>query len=387
MAKRDFGSVRKLNSGRWQARYWAPDGQRRNAPLTFSTKRDATRWLTLKAAEIERGEWINPDAGKITLGEWGARWLGSVRPSLKPKTYASYLSLFTTQVMPRFGGAALTSVRPIGVSEWIADMNSRGLSASRIRQAHVVLALIMETAVTNELIRVSPCVGTKLPRLVVHDPIILTRAQVANLVKAAVAPHDLLIEIMAYAGLRIGEAFALRRKSIDLDAGAIRVTETLVEISGKTSFGTPKDHQIRDVQIPAFLVRRLRAHLDEMAGKSPNALLFVNKRGNPLHYNAWRTWKFDPAIAKAGLDGVTPHDLRATHASWVADEFGILAAGRRLGHSNTTITTRHYARRLEGRDHDVARGLDTFREGKSGPGAHSGHDQEDDDPPGVPVRA
>ncbi|SEG31426.1 Site-specific recombinase XerD [Thermomonospora echinospora] len=387
MAKRDFGSVRQLPSGRWQARYRDPDGKRRTAPQTFTTKREANRWLTLKAAEIERGEWINPDAGKITLGEWGTRWLESVRPSLKPKTYASYLSLFKTQVKPRFGESALTSIRPMAVSEWIADMSGRGLSASRIRQAHVVLALMMETAVNNELIRVSPCVGTKLPRVVVRDPVILTQDQVAALVKAAVPPHDLLIEIMAYTGLRIGEAFALRRRSIDLEAACIRVTETLVEISGKTSFGTPKDHQVRDVEIPAFLVRRLRAHLDEMEDQSPNALLFVNRRGNPLHYNAWRTWKFDPAADKAGLDSVKPHDLRASHASWVADRWGVLAAGRRLGHSNTTITTRHYARRLEGRDTDVARGLEALRDGDKAPRARTGHDEDDDDPPGVPVPA
>jgi len=383
MARRRFGSSRKLPSGRWQARYYGPDGVRRNAPMTFRTKKDAERWLTLKEAEIAKGEWVNPDAGKVTVAEWGNRWLDSVRPSLKPKTHASYVSLFRTQIEPRFGAMALAAVRPISVSEWGADMHSRGLSASRIRQAHVVLALMMEAAVTNELIRVSPCIGTKLPRLVVRDPVILTRDQVEKLVKAAAPPHDLLIEIMAYAGLRVGEAFALRRKSIDLDAGAIRVTETLVEISGKTSFGTPKSHQVRDVQLPAFLLRRLRAHLDEMADKSPDALLFVNKRGNPLHYNAWRTWKFDPAAEKAGLDGVTPHDLRATHASWVADAFGVLAAGRRLGHSNTTITTRHYARRLEGKDNEVARGLDAFRDGKIGLGARSGHDQDDDAPPGA----
>jgi len=136
MAKRDFGSVRKLPSGRWQARYRGPDGVRRNAPSTFATKTDANRWLRLKEAEILKGEWVNPDAGKITVSEWGARWLESVRPSLKPKTFASYVSLFRTQIEPRFGAMALATVRPISVSEWVADMHSRGLSASRIRQAH-----------------------------------------------------------------------------------------------------------------------------------------------------------------------------------------------------------------------------------------------------------
>ncbi|MDL4776351.1 tyrosine-type recombinase/integrase [Actinomadura xylanilytica] len=383
---RDFGSVRNLPSGRWQARYRGPDGKRRPAPMTFKTKREASRWLTLKEAEVARGEWVNPDAGNVLFGAWGRRWLDSIRPTVKPKTYASYLSLFRTQVEPHFGRMTLASIRPITVSEWVADMNARGLSASRIRQAHVVLSQIMQTATVNELIRISPCIGTKLPRLVVHEPTIITKEQGSKLVASAVAPHDLLIEIMLYAGLRVGEVFALRRKSIDLDSDSLRVSENLIEIEGRISFGTPKNHQVRDIQIPEFLTRKIRVHMEGIDSNG-ETLLFVNRKGNPLHYNAWRTWRFDPAVKEAGLD-ITPHDLRASHASWVADEFGVLAAGRRLGHSNTTITTRHYARRLEGKDGEVARGLNQgARATGDTPGAHSGHGPEDENPPDAPVPA
>jgi hypothetical protein len=77
-----------------------------------------------------------------------------------------------------------------------------------------------------------------------------------------------------------------------------------------------------------------------------------------LRYNKWRTWYFDPAVEAAGLTDVTPHDLRATHASWVADRQGVMAAAHRMGHSNASVTTRHYARMIDGRDAEVADSLD-----------------------------
>ena len=46
--KRRFGRVRRLPSGRYQARYLGPDGIDRPAPETFATKGDADVWLTLR---------------------------------------------------------------------------------------------------------------------------------------------------------------------------------------------------------------------------------------------------------------------------------------------------------------------------------------------------
>ena len=41
--KRQFGNVRKLPSGRWQARYRTVDGRLASVSRTFKTKRDAAR--------------------------------------------------------------------------------------------------------------------------------------------------------------------------------------------------------------------------------------------------------------------------------------------------------------------------------------------------------
>jgi hypothetical protein len=100
--KRRFGRVRRLPSGRWQARYPGPDDIDRAADGTFETKTDAEVWLTVKEAEILNGDWINPDDGKVLLAEYGRTWI-TERPGLRPKTIELYSYLLRKHVAPRLG--------------------------------------------------------------------------------------------------------------------------------------------------------------------------------------------------------------------------------------------------------------------------------------------
>ena len=86
-------------------------------------------------------------------------------------------------------------------------------------------------------------------------------------------------------------------------------------------------------------------------------MLFTTYCGTMMRYNSWRVTHFDPAVQAAGLEHVTPKDLRATHGTWVADRHGVMAAAKRLGHSNASVTTRHYARAVEARDSEIATGF------------------------------
>ncbi|GHA87348.1 hypothetical protein GCM10010512_18700 [Streptomyces thermoviolaceus subsp. thermoviolaceus] len=61
--RREFGTVRKLASGRWQARYVGPDGTRHKAPETFDTKTDAqdpSAWIWPPAPRASG--WRGPSA-------------------------------------------------------------------------------------------------------------------------------------------------------------------------------------------------------------------------------------------------------------------------------------------------------------------------------------
>jgi integrase-like protein len=149
--RRRFGAVRQLTSGRWQARYRDPaTGLLRPAPYTFTTKTDADLWLTTTEAEIIKGTFLDPSAGKITVAEWGKRWFDSASPHLKRRTVTLYAGLIRLWINPRDGGYELSAVRPIHIKEWLAGLQKAGLSASRTRTAYRVLSQIFASAVDNE---------------------------------------------------------------------------------------------------------------------------------------------------------------------------------------------------------------------------------------------
>lgn len=384
--RRSFGRVRKLPSGRYQARYLGPDGILRPADRTFATLTDADRWLMRKRIEIEEGRWLDPAEGRTTVRDWSARWLAAVAPQLKHKTQATYRSLINSRINPALGDRELLSLRPIMITEWVAAMRNEGLSASRIRQAYRVLSQIMASAVDNDLIPQTPCRGVRLPRMPQTEPHIVTPLEASRIVRSAERPHDLLIALLAFAGLRVGEAFALRRSDVDVAGGFLLVDENLAEANGTLVFDTPKSHQKRLLRLAPSLVKRLAAYLEELPG-GEDALLFTTAAGKPLRYNQWRKAYFDPAVSAAGLTDVTPHDLRASHGTWVADRYGIMTAARRLGHSNASVTTRHYARPVTGRDDQVAQASDAWLSGHDDAlRARRGHDDDGNGSAGVPAR-
>lgn len=377
--RRRFGRLRKLPSGRWQARYKTDDGRLHTAPETFATKTDAGRWLDSVEVDMDRGTWLDPKAGRITVKDWTEAWLPrhvarSGKP-LRPKTVALYEGLVRSTILPTFGTTPLSQVKRSAVEAWVGDMGARGLSPSRIRQAVLLLTWAMEAAVNDDMLVRSPCRGLQLPKLPEPAPRILTPAEVARLRESIREPYGVLVDLLAYGGLRIGELLALRRRSVDVLGRRLVVSQSLSEVAGQLTWEAPKGGKARTVTLPRFLVDDLAAYLDEHVAGDTEALLFTGRTGKPLHYNAWRTWTWDPAVLAAGLEGVTPHALRATCGSWVAAEHGVLEAARRLGHSSASVTTRHYARALEGGDDAVADALDgRHRSVVSELGARGGHD-------------
>jgi hypothetical protein len=73
--KRHFGTIRRRDSGRYQARYRGPDGILRSAPYTFERKSDAAQWLTVKEVEIRHGDWIDPEAAQVPFREYADQWM------------------------------------------------------------------------------------------------------------------------------------------------------------------------------------------------------------------------------------------------------------------------------------------------------------------------
>ncbi len=145
--RRSFGRVRKLPSGRWQARYPGPDGRDRTAPDTFATKTDANRYLAAVEVDQARGTWLDPARGAVTLRAYADAWLATrtVRGrALRPRTASNYRGLLDRHVYPHLGGLPLSAVTPERIRLWHAQVGAAG--ATTAAQAYRMLHAVLETA-------------------------------------------------------------------------------------------------------------------------------------------------------------------------------------------------------------------------------------------------
>ena len=160
--RRPFGTVRKLASGRWQARYRTGTGQRLGAPETFATKTEATRWLAMVEADQARGLWIDPSAGKVTLAAYSHTWLeGKVR--ISPRTREMYALQLRLHILPTIkdevpalGRAQLGQLTPEWVRAWYAA-GAAMRSPSVAAKAYVRLRQVLRQAVDDDRIPKNPC--------------------------------------------------------------------------------------------------------------------------------------------------------------------------------------------------------------------------------------
>ena len=330
----------------WRAGYRGPDG--REHSKSFGRKVDAERWLRDEIQKQDLGIWVDPAAGTISVAEWSSTWL-SGRVGLTEKTRQGYEGILGSRVLPIFGQVPLANVRRPAVAEWVSEMTSEGLSASRVRNCYNVLAACLEAAVDNGLIGRNPARGVELPSRPVYDDYrYLTPEEVDRLASATSSLADrTLILTLSYGGLRWGEAVALRIGRVDILRRRVAIVEAATELSGRLVFGEPKTHRRRFVHIPEFVSDLIGQHLADRPS-DPDELVWVAPKGGPLRYNPYRTRVWDKVTVEAGLDGITPHALRHTCASLMrAAGADVKQIQAQLGHRSPVVTLSVYTHLFE----------------------------------------
>lgn len=320
----------------WRARWRDDTGAQRSK--SFRRKIDAERFMTNLDHGRLNGAYVDPSAGRMTVGEWAERWMrGQVQ--LKPKTRASYESLLRCWVIPRWGKVQLAKVTFGAVAEWVGTMQLGGLSASRTRQAYHVLTGMLDDAVKDGRLVRNPAAGVDLPRIHAKPRRYLRHDELHELASAC-GPYRVLVLTLGYCGLRWGEAAALRVHNLDLARGRIEVTQAVVEVNGRIVVGTPKSHQSRWLPVPKLLLEGLD---EQVAGKHPDDLVFSSPKGSHLRVQNFRRGYFDRAVDSIGAKGFYPHELRHTAASLaIASGASVKAVQRMLGHASATLTLDRY---------------------------------------------
>jgi integrase len=362
MSRAPTGHIRRLTSGRYQARYTYPDGVRRPAPMTFQTKRDATAWLHQMHADISRGQWTLTTATmSVTFADYADRWLRERMVDGHPladRTKSGYRDLLGRFILPTFGNLPVHTVERQQVRTWY-DHTATKTPTYRVR-AYSLLRAILNSAVDDDHLSVNPChirgAGNSKR---VHKIEAATLPELATITAAMPPRYQLMIPLAAWCALRFGELTELRRKDIDTKAEVLHVTRAVVLVDGEFIVKGPKSEAgKRDVTIPSALMPLVRAHLLQHAAPGPDGLLFPAKDDPTKHLRQSTLARvFYPARVAADRPDLRFHDLRHTGAVYASEAGATMAElMARLGHSTASASLR-YQHAAKGRDAVIAQKL------------------------------
>jgi integrase len=385
MARPPSGQVvlRDTRQGRIYALRFHAYGRRRYLTLGSTddgwTQRRAEEELANVLADVRRGIWKPPQLEPErqarledpTFHQYASEWLAQrEQEGLRDKTIVAFRWSLVNHLLPFFAEHRLAEITPREVKRYtqakLAERNSieqarsdahakrerfseRSLSNASINHTLRHLAQILEAAVDDELIPSNPASGSRR-RLKAPKPARpwVEPEQLIALLDAAEGAGRLLLAILAGAGLRIGEALALRWQNVDLGTRSLHVTDA------KTAKG------IREVHLTPALHREL-VRARTARGQQPSDFVIATATGHKHNPSNLRRDVLAPAVSAANLElvklGIAPighitfHSLRRTYASLrCACGDDIRYTADQLGHEDPRFTLKVYAQAAKRRE-------------------------------------
>ena len=247
-----------------------------------------------------------------------------------------------------------------------AKLIAEGMAPKGVELVHTVIsgaykyAIRMEAAWRNPAKAVTP---PKVTRKEVEPPEIARVKEILALAEKEGHPLFPCLYLIAYTGLRRGEALGLRHQDLNLKAGVISIVQTVTRsLQGVTIQPTKTSYSRRSVDLDEGTVAVLRAHLGnqllhrmELGGAYEDyGLVFPNPLGKPLNPMTL-TRAYQSYAKKLGLSKAKLHDLRHFHASvMLQNGESLLLVGRRLGHASIATTGDVYGHLLPGWQKEAA---------------------------------
>ena len=269
----------------WRVKYRLPSGIE-TSESGFETKAAALTWGRDQEARIREGRWTDPNAGKLTVGEWIERWLAIQDVGISTVDHRDYL--LRRFIRPTWDETPLHSLSTEEITQWENGLPARtGVSPRTARAARTLLGTILGDAATTRppLIPYNPALrprnrgrrtGRRLqfsPQRAWATPLeTLLLAERAALMTGRDEDFTMIVTI-GYTGLRWGEAIGLERGC--LHPGEIHVEWQLRELNGQFHRLPPKDDSYRSpawepclpVNLPPFLTGLLTRH--KMISRNP----------------------------------------------------------------------------------------------------------------------
>ncbi len=353
-----MGSIRRQprNPKRWEARYRDPYGGQRTK--TFNSRASAKAWLALTESRITSGTYKDPRSPTTRFDAVSEAWLKD-STAKRESSIARDESALKNHILPAFGKKAIGSITRSDVQRLVNHWSEAGTPWT-VRRQFTTLQSIFTYAINSDIISKSPCRAIQLPSASPKEAKILEAVEIEKL---AMEMGDLAPMVyLAAMGMRWGEIAGLKVGSIDFKENRITIDGQLTRgIGGKMVEAPPKTAAgIRSFVVPDWMTEMLCDYLEKRTDRrgaelASDAYFFVGSNGGPLEYSNWRSRIWIPALSRAGISGLSFHDLRHTAATALVEEgVDIRTAQARLGHSSPVTTLKIYAQVTEKADHAAA---------------------------------
>jgi integrase len=369
-----MASVHKRMLGRearYDVSYREPDGRQRRK--TFRRRADADRFKSAVEADVHRGTYLDPDAGRITFRKFADEWLRS--QTFEATTREQVTLRLRLHVYPVLGSKTLSQIKPSTIQAWLAGL-SGAASTRRVVLANV--SAILSAAVDDERLAKNPCKAGSVtpPRREVRKVVPWSTDRVGVVRRALPDRYRIALDLAAGLGLRQGEVFGLSPDDVDFLRGTVDVQRQVKVLGGnRLVFGLPKGNKKRTVPLPSSLRDLLAAHLASHPARSVTlpwgdvdgtpvtaSLVLTSREGNALnrnHFNShvWRKALEAGCVPLARENGM--HALRHHYASTLLDAGeSIKAVSEFLGHADPGFTLRTYTHLLPSSDERTRKAVD-----------------------------
>jgi integrase len=308
---------------------------------------------------MNRGSWLDPERGDVTLLDYATGWIAQRTVRGRPlaaRTLDTYRHSLKAWIEPSLGPVPVGRLTPAMVRTWHSQVSAK-TGPTATRQAYALLRAILSTAVEDGALHRNPCTIRGAGNATSPERPLLAPEDVEKLAAKMPAHLRALVQVSCWAALRLGEVLALRVGDVDLDAGTLRVERQVVEVDNVGPVESePKAGSKRTVHLPRQALDALTAHLKTRSPALPTARVFVRRDGTELRahhvHAAWKT-----ARKNAGYPDAHLHDLRHAGLTLAAQSGATLAeVMRRAGHVSARAAM-IYQHAAESRDREIAERL------------------------------
>ena len=367
--------VRKKKNNYYIELEWTEKGKRKTRSISVRKRLGLDRPALAREAnalrdkimhEQRRGVYVEPS--EMLLKEYLTQWLEDyAKPNIKPKTYDIYKNMIDNHLTPGLGNIPVGKLRPTQLKGFYAkklkggraDGKPGGLSNRSVQYMHVILKLVLKSAVEDEMITRNVAIDVTPPT--VKKPKIRfwewdnAKAFLGNEKKKYDKKRGRCYPIYALAlstGMRRGELLGLHWKDINLNKKTITICHSLVEtMDGPLLQDTLKtDSSYRTLDISDKTIEMLKAHRKRQAqeilalGLKNTGLVFTASTGNWVDPSNMDKY-FREAVERAELPAIGGmHALRHTYATRMLElGYSPRYVQERLGHANIAITLGTYS--------------------------------------------